>query len=210
MCTAYKVGSRAHPSETTDFGLALSSVLGESPPRIVRPTHKAPVILPDGTIREMTWGFRRKVPAVKSKTRWQTIVNSREDKLGGRTWSEAFQERRCLIPAFSFFEWVQGSGRMIPLEFEDASGEMLWIAGIWEEDQERGEVFSMITTEPNPVVAPVHDRMPAVLLSHQIRPFLQQEIHEFGPSSVPLKFAKAENFLSSGKPKPASSQGELF
>jgi len=210
MCTAYKVGPKGHASENSGFGNTLASILGESAPRIVRPTHKAPVVMPGGSIREMTWGFRRKVPAVKSKTRWQTIVNSREDKLGGRTWSEAFQERRCVVPAFSFFEWVKDSTGMVPLEFEDSSQRMLWIAGIWENDEDRGEVFSMITTDPNTIVSPVHDRMPAVLSPHQIRPFLDLELHEFGPTTVPLAFTEAENFLTPKKSKPASPQGELF
>lgn len=107
MCTAYKVGVRGHVPDHWGVEQGYDLLIGSIAPRIVRPTYKAPLVMPDGTMREMTWGFRRKVPAVKSKTRWQTIVNSREDKLGGRTWSGAFRERRCLIPAYSFFEWVR-------------------------------------------------------------------------------------------------------
>lgn len=210
MCTAYKVGPKGHTSENREFEEALDAVLKGNSPRIVRPTHMAPVILPDGTLREMTWGFRRKVPAVKSRTRWQTIVNSREDKLQGRTWSESFRERRCLVPAASFFEWVRGKTGMIPLEFEGTTDGILWIAGIWEEDQERGEVFSIITTEPNALVSPVHDRMPAVLADSQIEPFLAGDLDEFGPSTVFLRYTEAENFLSTKKPAALPQQGELF
>lgn len=212
MCTAYKVGNRGHISEQLKSGYGFEVLVDIKSPRIVRPTHKAPVVMPDGSMREMIWGFRRKVPAVKSKTRWQTIVNSREDKLGGRIWSGAFSERRCLIPAYSFFEWVSNSaGGMMPLEFEDSAGGMLWVAGIWEQDPERGEVYSMITTEPNAVVGPVHDRMPAVLAETQFQRFLSGELNEFGPSSVALSFAAAENFLGQKKnDEPPPAQGELF
>ncbi len=130
---------------------------------------------------------------------------SREDKLQGRTWSKAFRERRCLIPAAAFYEWMERGGKKLPLRFERPADEWTWIAGIWEEDKERGECFLMITTEPNSVLEPVHDRMPAVLSDSQIGPFLNGELNEFGPSSVLLQFNETENFL---KRKPG--KGELF
>lgn len=160
----------------------------------------------------MNWGFRRAF-ASKAKGRpptWRTIVNSREDKLDGRTWKEAFTLRRCLIPAVSFYEWVELGGRNVPLRFERPGGEWLWIAGIWEEG-EQGECFSMITTEPNTVLAPVHDRMPAVLGDEQMIPYLTGGLSTFGPSAVSLQYQEAANFLKSDKgSKPPPAQGELF
>lgn len=88
---------------------------------------------------------------------------SREDRLDGRTLKKAFTESRCLIPAASFCEWVERGGVNVPLRFERPGNEWIWIAGIWEDSKEFGECFSMITTEPNAVLEPVHDRMPAVL-----------------------------------------------
>ena len=64
----------------------------------------------------------------------------------------------------------------------------------------------MITTEPNAVMEPVHDRMPAVLTHAQITPYLEGELHGFGPSAVALEFEKAANFLKAKKPE----TGELF
>jgi putative SOS response-associated peptidase YedK len=209
VCTAYKIGKRGNLPGKPLYEQELEYYMGVAIPRIVRPTHKAPVILPDGSLREMTWGFKRQMKGRTGKPISRTIVNSREDKLGGRTWSEAFRERRCLIPAFSFFEWVERGGRMVPLEFEDAGDRLLWIAGIWEQDPNRGDVFSMVTTDPNTLVAPVHDRMPAVLSFGQIRPYLGGDLHEFGPSSVALRFGEAENFLSPKKNIPPI-QDELF
>ena len=118
-----------------------------------------------------------------------TIVNSREDKLDGRTWKKAFTESRGLIPAASFYEWVKRDGQNVPLRFERPGDEWLLIAGIWEHSKEHGECFSMITTEPNDVLEPVHDRMPAVLADSQIAPYLAGELHEFGPSNVALEYS---------------------
>ncbi len=71
----------------------------------------------------------------------------------------------------------------------------------------------MITTEPDEVVAPVHDRMPVLLADEQLRPYLDAELNEFGPlSRVSLVYAEAANFLTR-KPRdepPPIAEGELF
>lgn len=208
MCTAYKIGKRGSVPEKLLYATEHDYFIEAAVPRIIRPTNKAPVIMPDGSLREMTWGFRRQMKGKAGKPIQRTIVNSREDKLAGHTWSAAFRERRCLIPAYSFFEWIERPGGLVPLEFEDAGGRLLWIAGIWEEDETRGEVFSMITTEPNALVAPIHDRMPAVLVPDQVKSFLGGDLHEFGPSLALLAYSEAESFLTRKRSNP--SQGELF
>jgi putative SOS response-associated peptidase YedK len=208
MCTGYELNPRK-------LGKSLSKVdarevdrlLSDTQTRIIRPTHSAPVIMPDGTLREMRWGIPTPVKSARpgAEPLMKNVVNSREDKLKGWPWLDAFQKRRCLIPASSFFEWIKIGGRNTPLRFARPDLEIIWIAGIWQENQDHGECYSMITTEPNGVVRPVHDRMPAVLTDEQILPYLAHELHEFGPSSVTLAYSEAENFL---KKKPA--QGELF
>jgi putative SOS response-associated peptidase YedK len=212
MCTAYELGKQRGSTPGYLGTEAVAEILSIKQTRLIRPTIPAPVILPDGSLRTMNWGFRRAF-APKAKGRpptWRTIVNSREDKLDGRTWKEAFTLRRCLIPASSFFEWVEMDGRNVPLRFERPGGEWLWIAGIWEKG-EQGDCFSMITTEPNTILRPVHDRMPAVLGEGQMIPYLTGELNNFGPSAVTLQFQEAANFLRPGKaPDPPSAQGELF
>lgn len=211
MCTAYEVGGKARASAPgyVPVSAIAEIIASESVPRIIRPTIPAPVIMPDGSLRTMLWGFRLPIPGKPGKMR--TVVNSREDKLEGRTWNKSFRERRCIVPASAFYEWVEQRGKMVPLRVERPDLEMTWIAGIWREEEERGECFSMITTEPNGVLAPVHDRMPAVLTDEQIPDYLAGELHEFGPSAVPLIYSEAANFL---KKVPADGgppiQGELL
>lgn len=214
MCTAYEIGKRQGSFPVVVKAAALHHLLGLSGTQIIRPTIPAPVLTADGILRSMKWGFRRAfAPKVKGNPPvWRTIVNSREDKLAGPTWKKAFISRRCLIPAAAFYEWVVVSGTNTPLRFERPGDEWLWIAGIWEESDEHGECFSMITTEPNAVMAAVHDRMPAVLADDQIAPYLNGELHSFGPTSVALKFTETANFLKvgDGKKSPPPIQGDLF
>ena len=207
MCTAYELGKRggSFPERVKARSVAeLLALMGAS---IVRPTLAAPVILPDGDLETMSWGFRRAfAPKVKGrKPVMRTIVNSREDKLAGRMWQDAFNHRRCLIPAAAFFEWVEKDGRNVPLRFQRPGDDWLWIAGIWEDSDTHGRCFSMITTEPTAAIAPVHDRMPAVLDDARIGPWLDGDLQALGPSPVPLDFHEAPNFL-----KPPPAQGELF
>lgn len=211
MCTAYEIGKKGNRLPARVKPKAADKLRAQAETRIIRPTLSAPVIMPNGELREMSWGFRRSFKGKSGKPIGRTIVNSREDKLSGMTWRDAFRHRRCLILASSFFEWVEGpGGRAKPLRFTSVADDWLWIAGIWEEG-EKGECFSMITTEPTAAIAPVHDRMPAVLAPEQIDRFLDADLHEFGPSSVPLEFAEAVNFLQKpNKSAPPDSQGSLF
>lgn len=211
MCTAYEIGKNGKrlPARVKIPVVEKLRALRET--KIIRPTLSAPVILPDGDLQEMSWGFRRKFRGVKGPVS-RTIVNSREDKLDTAMWREAFRERRCLIPATAFYEWVEGpGGKTLPLRFTAEDEGWLMIAGIWEQG-ENGPCFSMLTTEPSASVRKVHDRMPAVLAGAQIDPFLDGELHEFGPSSVPLLHVGAANFLKAHEPPPPTEggQGLLF
>jgi len=150
----------------------------------------------------MSWGFRRKFRGAKGMVS-RSVVNTREDKLDSVMWREAFRERRCLIPAVSFYEWVEGSGgKSVPLRFTREDNEWILIAGIWEEG-DSGPCFSMLTTEPSAYVQNLHDRMPDVLNEEQMDSFLDGKLHKFGPSSVGLRHSIAANFLKR-TPSPSS------
>ena len=65
---------------------------------------------------------------------------------------------RCLVPASGFYEWKSEGRRKQPYYFRPASEPLLALAAVWERD-----TCSLITTEPNAVVAKVHDRMPLLI-----------------------------------------------
>src|SRR5262249_18104823 len=71
----------------------------------------------------------------------------------------AFAERRCLIPADGFYEWLGKKGHRQPGWFHAPPGQLLTFAGLYDRDGN----FVIITTEANHHVAPVHDRMPAII-----------------------------------------------
>ncbi len=98
-------------------------------------------------------------------------INARAETIATLpTFRNAFKCRRCIVPATAFYEWaaIPGQKQKRKYRFAAASGELLGIAGLWDRwtRQSTGEVvesFTIITTEPNQLMAPIHDRMPAVL-----------------------------------------------
>jgi putative SOS response-associated peptidase YedK len=81
------------------------------------------------------------------------------------------EPNRCLVVADGFYEWTVGSdGKKQPIHFHLPGHELFTFAGLWttRTDDETGEVIescTIITTRPNELAAPVHDRMPAILPS---------------------------------------------
>jgi putative SOS response-associated peptidase YedK len=215
VCTAYEIGQTDFDVDWLVADSLEASMFEEGVYQIIRPTLKAPIILPDRTFRIMSWGFRYTPRGQKNP---RTVVNSREDQLKIGLWRDKFKSNRCLIPASAFFEWVKGEdGKMVPLRFTRPQKKGILIAGVWGEEDGRGECFSMITTEPTTAIGAVHDRMPAVLAEDQLRPYLEGELNEFGPSRLLLDWAPTENFLTKKKkeaplspPVEPPAQGELF
>lgn len=81
--------------------------------------------------------------------------------------------RRCLIPASAFFEFT---GRKYPKakhRFTLNGASFLAIAGLWREGKgNQPPAFTMLTTEPGPDVAPIHDRQIVVLHPEDWKPWL--------------------------------------
>ena len=99
------------------------------------------------------------------------MINARAESVpDNNAFKHAFRRRRCLIPADSFYEW-RGTGRdKTPLRIMLKSEAAFAFAGIWETWQDKADPAAdslkscaIITTVPNALVAPIHDRMPVIL-----------------------------------------------
>jgi putative SOS response-associated peptidase YedK len=134
----------------------------------VTPGEKIPIII-NTSAREMKlmqWGlvpYWAKDPLIGFKT-----INACAETISEKpSFKSAFARRRCLIPATGFYEWVEVNGRKIPFKFTLSDRPLFAFAGIWECWQDRNgttlETCAIITTLPNLIVAPIHDRMPAIL-----------------------------------------------
>jgi len=143
----------------------------KAPPQgMIRPTDKASVVRKEsGGLKEanLRWGL---IPSwAKDPKIGVQCINARAETISEKpSFREAFQKRRCLVPADGFWEWETIGKKKIPWKFARPDGEEFCMAGLWEAwNSPEGilETFTIITTSPNELVRSVHDRMP-VILSH--------------------------------------------
>jgi putative SOS response-associated peptidase YedK len=207
MCNTYllrpKRGAKGLAQQVNEVAAKLVSVL-------VRKSDPGVVVRADARAELMRWGFHR--------TFNPSINNARSDKLEAGMWKEAFHERRCVIPMTLFYEWGPGvggsggsrGGRKQAHEFRDPDDDYLWAAGLWEEHPELGPSYTMVTTAASSLMAPIHDRMPALLRPEEMDEWLAGNGRwDFLPFAGPLVVKPCESPLvrrSGAEPQ----QGELF
>ncbi len=167
MCGRFVFLSPAE-SVTRLFG----APVGEDPePRYnIAPTQDAPVVraTPDG--REfvpLRWGlvpFWAKDPKIGNR-----MINARGETVASKpAFRQAFRKRRCLVLADGFYEWQRIPGGKQPWFIAQADREPFAMAGLWEswrsgEDADPLETCTIITTDANEMMRPLHDRMPVIL-----------------------------------------------
>lgn len=119
-------------------------------------------------LSQLKWGL---VPYwAKDSEIGNRMINARAKTLSEKpSFREAFKSRRCIIPASGFYEWQkQDKGAKQPFYFYLKEKEVFGFAGLWESwvDKTTGEELetcTIITTEANEVLKPVHERMPVIL-----------------------------------------------
>jgi putative SOS response-associated peptidase YedK len=139
---------------------------------------------PDG--REMTllkWGL---IPSwAKDSSMGARLINARSETVTEKpSFREAFKRRRCIIPADGFYEWQRTGGRKQPFFFHMRDDRPFGFAGLWDRWQSpEGEVIescTILTTEANEVLRPVHDRMPVILHPETYELWLEDDMRKVG------------------------------
>jgi putative SOS response-associated peptidase YedK len=134
----------------------------------VRPTQSIPVVAMGRELTLMQWGF---VPSwAKERPRGAPLINARAEGIETKpTFRKPLRFQRCLIPCSGFYEWhaPASGGKKIKYLFTREDGDFLALAGLYDtwKTPEGRDLRScvIITTTPNEVVAPVHNRMPVIL-----------------------------------------------
>jgi putative SOS response-associated peptidase YedK len=139
----------------------------------VAPQTSQPVVKLDSETggRELTimrWGL---IPffAKDAKIAYSTINARAESITTSPVFREPMKRRRCLVPATGFYEWQKLDKKTKqPWAIELADGGVFAFAGLWDrwKDRKSGnvlETYTIITTDPNDLIQPLHDRMPVIL-----------------------------------------------
>jgi putative SOS response-associated peptidase YedK len=134
----------------------------------VAPSQSMPVVVRNSPNRlaAMQWGL---VPSWSKEPRTSfSTINARAETIAtSAVYRGPFKSRRCLVPANGFYEWRKlGQGKQ-PYCIQLHGGELFAFAGLYDiwRDKDGRELYTytIITTTPNDLVAPIHNRMPAIL-----------------------------------------------
>jgi putative SOS response-associated peptidase YedK len=95
-------------------------------------------------------------------------INARAETVNvAPSFGEAYRQRRCVVPADGFYEWSGPKNKRMPQWLHRADGRLILLAGLYEAWTPEAGVsettFTIITTTPNALIAPIHNRMPVVL-----------------------------------------------
>lgn len=152
--------------------------------KLIVPYTPAPVVVDDNDVTTVVRMKFSLVPSWSTEPRVKFAThNARLETIDEKpTWKSVFVRRHCLVPLTDFIEPIYSgeyAGNMVG--FSEASGRMLFAAGLWDEwtNKQSGEVllsFAIITYDPPPFVADTgHDRCPVFLLESEAREWLGNE-----------------------------------
>ena len=139
----------------------------------VAPQSMQPVVRLDSETGErelsiMRWGL---IPfwSKDSKIAYSTINAKAESITTSPAYREAIKRRRCLVPADWFYEWEEADAKTKqPYAIALNDGSLFAFAGLWDtwKDKATGQAlntYTVITTDPNELMEPLHNRMPVIL-----------------------------------------------
>ncbi|NIP30329.1 MAG: SOS response-associated peptidase [Candidatus Dadabacteria bacterium] len=134
----------------------------------IAPSQLSPVVVnEDGKnkLKMFKWGL---VPPWSKDTRIGfRMINARAETVEEKpSFKKPFKSQRCLVIADGFYEWKKQNNKKQPYRFVTSDGKPFAMAGLWEAWKKEAEplyTFTIITTDNNELMEPVHDRMPVIL-----------------------------------------------
>lgn len=153
----------------SEFGVSTERDDYFEPNYNINPGTLVPAVYADGRermIRNFYWGM---IPEDAEEERdGIPNFNLPVDELGdGGRLAEAFEKRRCIVPANGFYKWKTSKKKSTPFYIRLLSNDVMGMAGvysIWESDSGRKVYsFALLTTESNALVQPVGNYMPVIL-----------------------------------------------
>jgi putative SOS response-associated peptidase YedK len=183
----------------------------------IRPTTMQPIIRQNKESGERDlvmarWGF---IPSWHQRNARfpPTTFNARAEGIQkAGMWKHAFVSHRCLVPADSFYEWQKIRPKYNPkYEIALAGGKPFAFAGLWGawKNPDTGDwlqSYTIITTDPNELMEPIHNRMPVILHPKDYNRWLSREVTDQPPIDLlrPYEADKMRAHLTENK------QDEIF
>lgn len=198
MCGRFALG--APPFSIIEF-FNIDKLIDFEPSYNIAPTQSIPAIIHDKdsnqrTMKMLHWGlipFWSKDNSISSR-----LINARSETVAEKpSFRNAFKHKRCLIPTTGFYEWEKKSKLKQPYYIKVRDEQLFAFAGLWEhwENDVKGEIESctILTTEANNLINPIHDRMPVILNPNDYDMWLDTDITEKETLEPLLKPYLSEN-----------------
>ncbi len=165
------------------------------------PSQKLPVIF-DASPQELSiaiWGL---IPNwSKEMNSGYKMINSKSETLLEKPYFKRLLGRnRCLVIADGFYEWKKNPAGKQPYRIILKSEEIFAFAGLWDTwnsaDGPAIKSFSIITTSPNSLVKPIHDRMPVILAKKDEKKWLDTAVKpdELAPLLQPFAASQMKSY----------------
>ena len=183
MCGRYNAPHLTWREMSALYRIDRDTPLNIEPNYNVTPTTRMPIIreADDGREAAMArWGLIPywhkgdiKAARMLNNARAETVATT-------ASFREPFKRRRCLIPADGFYEWTGDKKARLPWYISMGDGGPLTMAGLWDrwkpaDGSQPVDSFTIITTGPNAVMLPIHERMPVFLDPHQFDAWLDPD-----------------------------------
>ncbi len=134
--------------------------------------------------RELVWLRWGLVPSwAKDPAIGNRMINARSETAAEKpSYRAAIRRRRCLVVADGFYEWQAAGKRKQPYFIHRPDDGLFAMAGLWEAwegpDHSAIESCTLLTTEPNELLRPIHDRMPVILAKDDYEAWLDPSIED--------------------------------
>ncbi len=136
------------------------------------PYQKLPVIKKyknGNTLENLKWGL---VPGWAKEKDFKALINARLETIDEKvSFKKLIKLNRCVAVADGFYEWKRQDKEKIPHYFLRDDKKLMYIAGIYEEDQ-----FCLITEEAKPNIQEIHHRQPVILNEADVNRYLNLEL----------------------------------
>ena len=169
MCGRFTLRTSTKVVADLFSSLAIDEEIQFEPNYNISPTHSVAAVRQQGDQNEFAllhWGL---LPSwAKEKKIAARMINARSETVHEKpAFRAAFKRRRCLVIADGFYEWLSTPEGKQPMYITMKDNRPFAMAGLWEVNKkatdEKIESCTVITTSANPLMAPIHDRMPVIL-----------------------------------------------
>ena len=215
MCGRYTIHTDAAALEARFQAYVPPGLL--APSYNAAPTQGLPTILNANPylITVSVWGFRPEWSDWRDVT---PVINARSETVASKPYfRQAFQTKRCLVLADGFYEWQRTGKGKVPYWIALKTGEPFAFAGIWSMGQDGQRrpwsSFAIITTDANPLVAQIHNRMPVILSPEDEATWLNPEATPEQAQACLKPFPAHLLRIAAASPKvnsPANNSAELL